>query len=264
MAAGPCPDCGETFERLGQHWTMSSDCDHPSISDETMDVIVGTLLGDGTIHDPDSAKNVQFQVTNINLRFLEWLDGTLGPLSNGVTLHRSSSRLRRQNENTAPARFRDGDYDIRDQYVLRTVRHPRFQVFREWYADQKRFPGDLELTPNKLKLWYVCDGSLLWGTRGHRRAQAWITAHNEKDRPSLLSELFEETPCDPTINDGRVMFTSDDTERLLSFIGEPIPGFEYKFAAASRDRYLEMREAFYRRNTTTHATDESPTTGSDN
>jgi hypothetical protein len=221
------------------------------------------MLGDGSIHDPPSARNVRFQVTNINRPFLGWISDELGIHSNEVSLHRDANAIEAQNKRNAPDRFAAGDYDIRDQYVLSTTRHPELNQFRNWYGDQKRFPHCLTLSPTVLELWYACDGSLLWGTKGHQRPQARIAAENEADRQSFLGQLFEPTPCDPTVTDGRIMFTADDTERLLDYITSPTPGFEYKFETSSRERYFERKEAFYRRNTTINATDGSPTTGGD-
>ncbi len=221
------------------------------------------MLGDGSIHDPPSARNVRFQVTSINRRFLQWMADELGIHSNEVSLHRVADTIEAQNQKSAPERLASGDYNIRDQYVLTTTRHPELNGFRDWYGDQKRFPDNLKLSPTVLGLWYACDGSLRWGTKGHQRPQAWIAATNEADRESYLGQLFESTPCDPTINDGRIMFTSDDTERLFEYIDAAPPGFEYKFETVSRERYFERKEAFYRRNTTTNATDGSSTTGGD-
>jgi hypothetical protein len=212
-------------------------------------------MGDATIHDPPSAANPRIEVHNINYRFLHWIDGQLGRLSNGVTRRRTSEEIRETNKSASMERFSSVDYEIRDQYILTTRRHPELQEYAEWYAgEQKRFPSDLRLTPVILKTWYVCDGNLIWGSKGHTRPQVWISAENESDRTEYITGLFDSEPVSPTFREGRLMLTTDETEWFFQYVGDSLPGFEYKFATESREIYRELKEAFYRRNTTTNAT----------
>jgi hypothetical protein len=195
------------------------------------------------------------EVHNINHRFLQWIDARLEWLSNGVVLRRTSDDIREANRSSALDRFASVDYDIRDQYLLTTRRHPELHRYVEWYTEkQKRFPQDLRIRPVILKLWYVCDGHLIWGAKGHVRPQVWIAADNESDREQFVRGLFESTPIAPTFNDGRLMLTSDETEWFFDYVGDPVPGYEYKFATESKEMYRELKEAFYQRHTTTNAT----------
>src|SRR6056297_1454358 len=116
MGAGTCPRCGKVYERLGQHWSMSNSCSHPTIPDSWIELLVGILMGDGTIHDPPSAKNLRIEVTNINKTFLEWIDEKLSWLSNGVALRRTAEEIREENRDSQYERFASLDYEIRDQY----------------------------------------------------------------------------------------------------------------------------------------------------
>jgi hypothetical protein len=212
-------------------------------------------MGDATVHDPPSAANPRIEVHSINCRFLDWIDEALAWLSNGVTLRRTSDEIREVNRSSALERFASADYEIRDQYLLTTRRHPELRQYAGWYTRrQKRFPQGLRLHPITLKLWYVCDGHLVWGTEGHTRPQVWISAENERDRGSLIRSLFDSKPVTPKFHDGRLMFTSDETEWFFEYVGDPVPGFDYKFATGSRDMYRELKEAFYERHTTTNLT----------
>lgn len=251
MGVGTCPSCGDKYERLGQHWAMSSTCTHPSIPTRTKEILIGILMGDGTIHDPPSAKNIRLEVTNINETFLRRLDERLGWLSNGVRLKRTAEEIRDENRTSQYDRFSSLDYEIRDQYVLTTVRHPELNEFATWYTGmQKRFPEDIHLSPTVLKFWYVCDGHLIWGSKGHKRPQVWISANNEADRPTYIRSLFDETPISPTFNEGRIMLTSDETEWFFDYVGKPPGGFDYKFVVECKREYHESKGEFYRTSTT--------------
>jgi hypothetical protein len=182
------PSCGRSFERLAQHRAMSSDCSYPLLDPVHHELLTGLLMGDATIHDPPSAANPRIEVHNINYRFLHWIDGQLGRLSNGVTRRRTSDEIRETNKSASMKRFSSVDYEIRDQYILPTRRHPELQEYAEWYAgEQKRFLSDLRLTPVILKTWYVCDGNLIWGSKGHTRPQGgFLPKTNRTERSTLL------------------------------------------------------------------------------
>lgn len=203
MTKKTCPSCGQRYERLAQHWAMSSVCDYPLLSDHTEQILMGILMGDGTVHSPPSANNARLEVTNINRHFLNWMDEELGWLSNGVRLKRTAEEIREENLRSNHDRFATADYAIRDQYVLTTARHPFVNELDNWYGDnQKRYPPDLKLNPTTLKLWYVCDGTLLWGNSGHKRPQARIEVTNEADRPSYLKDLFADVGFHPQLTVG--------------------------------------------------------------
>jgi hypothetical protein len=50
------------------------------------------------------------------------------------------------------------------------------------------------------------------------------------------------------------MLTTDEAEWFFQYVGDSLPGFEYKFATESKEMCRELKEAFYLRNTTTNAT----------
>lgn len=250
-----CPQCGDEYQRLGHHWAVSSDCDYPDVPETWREILTGIFMGDGTRHFPPSAANARLQVTNISEPFLRHLCIELGWLTTGVRLKRTSAEIREQNRKSSLPRIASLNYEVRDQYELSTRRHPWLNRFDDWYtASGKRFPHDLELTPLVLKYWYVCDGHLLWGSSGHTRPQVWIRATNEASRPALIHGLFDNLPVAPTFRHGQLMLTSDETEWFFQYVGQPVPGYRYKFATDSKAQYREMKEAFYRRNTTTNAT----------
>lgn len=172
-------------------------------------------------------------------------------LSNGLRLKRTAKEISDENRTSQYDRFASLDYEIRDQYVLTTVRHPELNEFGNWYTGtQERFPDAIRLSPRVLKFWYVCDGHLIWSNKGHKRPQVWISANNESDRPAYIRSLFDETPISPTFNEGRIMLTSDETEWFFDYVGETPQGFEYKFITDSKEEYHVSKREFYRNSTT--------------
>ncbi len=255
MGSDKCPSCGREYDRLAQHWAMSAACSYPTIPEPIHKMLTGLLMGDGTVQEAKSAANPRIEIHNINHSFLSWIDEQFEWLSTGVTLRRTSDDIYETNRGSSLERFASCEYSVRDQYILTTRRHPELERYVKWYdTGQKRFPRDLVLTPTILKLWYVCDGHLIWGSGGHVRPQVWVSAENERDRITYIRELFEQTPISPSFRDGRLMLTSDETEWFFEYIGRPVPGSEYKFVTESKEQYEKTKEAFYWRHTTTNST----------
>ena len=65
-----------------------------------------------------------------------------------------------------------------------------------------------------------------------------------------MISLFEAIGLDPIYKRNELRFTCDDTEALIDWMGLPPPGFAYKWAIDSIDRYRELKE----RADTEHAT----------
>jgi hypothetical protein len=137
-------------------------------------------------------------------------------------------------------------------HVVRTRTHPYFNELRQWYeSGKKRFPDDLSLTPQLTKLWYASDGYLDVGQWGRPRLE--IKARNENDRTEFLLDLFREHGFDPLYIRNEIRFTCDETEQLIEWMGEPPPGFEYKWELDSRERYRELKQRAYEDYTTHNA-----------
>ncbi|MFB6160808.1 MAG: hypothetical protein ABEJ61_06485 [Haloferacaceae archaeon] len=246
-----CPTCGDEYDRLAQHWAVGA-CECPSVPDGWIETITGVLMGDGTIHRPDSARNARRQVTNVSRSFLEWLDERLDRSSTGVSLWRTSAEIAEENARSSHERFSSLAYDGRDQYVLSTRRHPVLNQFVSWYDDgDRRFPHDLEPTPYILKQWCVCDGSPPWGTAGHQRPSLRMSCPNAADRPSRVAAPFEDTPLSPSINEERITFNADEAETFLDYVGSGQTGYDDKFVTERRAAYRTAKETFYRTRTTT-------------
>lgn len=196
-----CSDCGGLFTHLGKH-TSQSECSLPELSKRQKEIVVGVLMGDGTISE--KSNSCEFAVGMVTEEFIEWLQLELQPFSSKISV--------RETEN-------------RDLYRLTTTPHKYFEELRDWYeSGEKRYPNDLSLTPLILKTWYVTDGTI---SNGYPR----IAASNESDRPEYLCSLFNDLPFDVKFDGEKdIQVDANDTEDFFNYIGSPPPGFEYKWS----------------------------------
>jgi len=209
-----CPSCGEQFERLGLHWWHGT-CPYPDIDSNQQEILIGLLMGDGSIPVPSGGDSPVFRLPMTNRRFLEWFDDRMGILTTGVSLKKTAAELAKKNREPG---FSPGarTENYHDMYTVWSRTNPLFKDLRDrWYPDDgsKRFPDDLALTPERVKFWYVSDGYLDVGRWGRPRIE--IKAHNESDRPDFLVSLFRDVGFDPVFERYELRFTCDDTEALV-------------------------------------------------
>jgi len=48
-----CSQCGVEFKRIGQHWSLSSECNNPTLTKRQEEIVTGLLMGDGWIRSDD-------------------------------------------------------------------------------------------------------------------------------------------------------------------------------------------------------------------
>lgn len=237
-----CPNCGDFYESMANHWGHS--CDYPDIPGDKWDLMVGLLLGDASVAgaDYDETNHPNLRVYSSNETFLEWLDDELGVFSTGVYLNDTGKDRLKRNQKSGWDTREEAEY--KDMYRVQTRSMPCFRDLREWYDDgQKSFPKDLSLNRLRAKMWYVSDGGLNWD-RGDNAAYAAIASVNEGKNPRVLKSLFEEQGFNPTFTHPRLRFNGE-TEKFLDWLGEPVPGFEYKWETENRDRYDRLYTQAY-------------------
>jgi len=203
-----CPTCGSEYQNLASHWSRSS-CDYPDLDPWKIETIQGMLLGDGCItHGP---KNAFFVTSMTNRLFLEYLNEELGWLTD--TIHQHDS----QQTGSKP------------QYRLQTMAIPHFNTMKDrWYSDsQKRIPKDT-LTKREVKLWYVCDGCMAWSEDVNRASPRFsiVTLHDDRD---VLIKTLRDNGISAVKRSESVAVPADGTDAFLQWLGDPLPGFEYKW-----------------------------------
>jgi len=198
-----CPDCGETFENLGLHTTLSG-CEYPDLSDEQINIIIGTLMGDAHIR-PDG----MYELCVKQKSYIEFVEDKLPDWFTTKS-------------GTHPV-YEDL-YDSKNMWRLRTVSTDETKQIRDvWYSDGggKRFPlSDISLNSTILAHWYATDGGV--DSRG-RPCFYSSNESTEELRDWLKSEGYD-CCCDK--NSIRM---NKDGERKLFKQTSPISGYGYKW-----------------------------------
>ena len=228
-----CHNCGNKYERIGYHWSNGS-CDYPSLPRDAEYIITGLMLGDGTLRT--QTDNPFIHIYTTNKEFLEYLDDSLGWITTGVSEYRSAEKS---------ASMSDGDVsDYNDVYVLQTRTMPQFNRYESWYGDgTKTLPSYLILTPDTARIWYACSGCLNWDRRyPQSRPYVTISIRNIVDNTDHISKMFDESSFEytPKISEDSVRFDVGASKEFLEWIGDPLPGFEYKWAYESFDEYDDL------------------------
>lgn len=215
-----CPSCEYEGSRLGHHWSMSQNCSEPEFSDRQHQVITGILLGDGSVTTSDGRKPM-FSVEVNERRFVEWVSDELGVFSTHNIIERKFE-------------------DKQNTYRINSRRLNQLKEYRSWYeTGEKRFPENLELTPLVLKLWYCTDGGKSVDKRWKKKEYARIASKNESDRKEFILSLFDELPFDANWNDEyRFTFGRKGSYDFWDYIGDPLPGYEYKWPDDGRPEHL--------------------------
>lgn len=233
-----CPECSQDgYERLSQHIAIGQ-CDWPEISQYKKELLKGMLMGDGCVSNRDGKRPV-FIVGMTNEDFLKWFSEELGWLAYGVRISKTGEESAAAFEKHPP---REGGSigEFKDVYRMQTMRHPWFNELADWYSDSgKTYPDDLELTPTVAKMWYVADGGL---RDREPNPNVVIACHNESDRSQFLCSLFQEHGFEPQYDGEGIVFSVSDSKKFLGWIGEPVPGFEYKWKKIDEGGFTPWRD----------------------
>lgn len=233
-----CPSCGNWYKRINSHWSQSS-CDYPPISQRQYEIVVGLMMGDGTLGKRTENKMCRVQTKMTNKTFLQWLKQGLDWLSsNFCTKYTSIEKAKHDSESDF---ISDAKAENRfDQYCLQTRSHPIFDSFNQWWATGELVFPQVNLTPTVLRMWYVSDGTLNFQSNSRIK----ITSVNEKDRPENIIKSFGDIGFDVTQSRKEFCLLTQDTEQFFDYIGhDPVPGFEYKWAWQDEDRYHRLKDA---------------------
>lgn len=182
-----CEQCGRVFERIGQHWTRSSECKHPPLTERQYDICIGLLMGDGSV-GAKKKKNQYIQTNMIVEDYLEYIDNVFGKLGTGVSLFKTSSDIAKNNiESGFDPDANDENYS--DVYRWTTRSHPEITQLNSWYdSGDKIWPSDIDLTPTVLKHWYCSDGHYKHSS-GNKYIR--ISLSNEIDNKDKISSYFK-------------------------------------------------------------------------
>lgn len=224
-----CNVCDKWFKKPGTHWSTSS-CSYPNIPDKIHDIITGILMGDGWV-DRDK-NNPRVSISVIKENYVRYLDERFGNLSSGIYLDETGTKNAH--------RKGDDPSNYNDIYRMQTICHPELDRYSKWYSSgEKVWPETIDLTSSVLKHWYVCDGHYK-DTSGDDYIT--ISMSNERKNTEKIEEYFNRKGLPvPSwqfgtsyLNGNKIprciaRWTVDESEKLFEYMGESVPGFEYKW-----------------------------------
>lgn len=230
-----CSQCGREYRQIGGHWSKNDDCDYPDFTQRQIEILTGVLMGDGWVDSQSGGRKPIMRCKMITPDYLFYLNKEFGNMSNGFSLLLTGEESAKQARDSGfQPNANASDYS--DIYEWRTISHPKIKQFSVWYSSgEKIFPSDLKLTPTTLKNWYVCDGN--WDNSGTcNRIQIGIS--NESERTETITKIFRKSNLpEPRYNKWtkngnthcKIEFTVEDSKTIWQYMGEPLPGFDYKW-----------------------------------
>jgi len=226
-----CPGCGDEYERLGKHWSGSPE--HiPELTHKQHQITTGILMGDASVSTCN--KHARITMQTITPEYLDYLSDSFGIFGLAVQFYKTASeQAKRARESGFSEGARAENYS--DVYQWNTRSIPEFDEYVGWYeSGEKVFPDNIDLSPTVLKHWYVCDGYLYKDLN-----RLVISISNEVDNTDKIDSMFERaglpTPAYDvqTRKDGttkcNARWEAKHTNSLLEYMGDPLPGFEYKW-----------------------------------
>lgn len=224
-----CPECDEQYSDLGTHWRYNPSHRY-NISKEQEDIVTGLLMGDGTLQR--NTKNAYPVVIMTNLEFLNWINNKFDCMTTGVNTHITSEKSAENAKSLNPKASSD---NYSPQYRVRFRAHPNFNKYRNWYTENgKRWPIDRDYTLLTFKVLYCCDGC--FANSGTSR-ELQLAASNElvdKKRISHILNIFG-LPEPNRMSEELIVWGAKESSEIFERIGEPLPGFEYKWPEQYRN-----------------------------
>ncbi len=221
------PNIEEIIEQRRQKgiFALGRKChiDAPPFTSVQEDVIIGSLLGDGSISH--NSLNGGFSKTQKlgRLAYLEWMNEVFGPYGNGIKPIHSSEKLiggksGRIIERRKVEKRHSG-------YILTTHQHPNWTELREqWYKNKiKIVPMNLTLNELRVATWFWDDGN----NDSQQRAATFCTQSFTAEEAKFLSSKLHDFDIFPKI----VFVTS-------SYTGKKMPML--KVYSKSYDNLIEL------------------------
>jgi len=236
--ADTCHGCGNDYERIAQHWALS-DCNQKRFDEYQHEVLTGLLMGDGGMSWSDDRNAPQMHIEVAEKDYVKYLSSDVfptlsGDVYDGMTAEGHAYSQREHGNQNAKAE------DYSDTFRLCIMTHSGLTRYIDWYDDSgKRFPEGLKLTPTTLKHWYCCDGHLQQGV------EVEMPCANECENRDKIVSMFEWAGFEDfswdryeSLGDrkdaARIRLRKDGVKWFFRYIGDPLPGFEYKWPEHKR------------------------------
>lgn len=226
-----CPTCGKRYDGLSGHFNNNPE-HKPNIDEGDFQLIKGLVMSDAYVRERDSDRpRVVLAMTN--KEFLDYLSNELPCLTGEVRLKKTAKEVAESTRESGFSKKASED-TCKDVYEINFTNKARYKELASWYdTGEKVWPKNLNLTPNVMAGLYIGDGTIR-RFRGEKyegsRPNLVITTTNEIDNEEKIKSYFTEAGFEePTITPPNIVFSADASENLWEYMGEPLPGFGYKW-----------------------------------
>ena len=182
-----------------------------SLTEEQKSILIGTLLGDGTMR---IKKNAHLEINHsfAQKALVDWIFSKFSRLV------------------TTPPKWRKGNGN-REAYRFATQKLPIFTPFyNQFYSGgKKKIPNNLKLNPLSLAVWFMDDGSRTYSSIYLNTQQFSLN-----EQMQLINLLREQFGIESTINKDKIYYRirirSKSAQKFIKLV-EPfvLEEFKYKF-----------------------------------
>ena len=193
------------------------------------------MLGDGGVYTNSDGGNPFLFVNMITPEYLNYLSEMFSYLSTEPKLRKTAEQSAEETRKASLTGTADKEKHS-DVYHWRVSANPELERWLKWYeSGEKVFPENVKLTPTTLKHWYCGDGDF------HvESGRARISLSNERDNKKKIMDMFERAGFEDFTwcrsksrgdyaDSVRITFNKEGTKWFFRYIGNPLPGFEYKW-----------------------------------
>lgn len=197
---------------------------HIDISKELYEVLTGEMLGDGCLKC--TGKSAYFSYGTSNIVYRDYLMNRLKDLGLeiGDTWHYTNTR--------------SDEYQLYGFYTKSYVE--LMDIYNQWYTNEpkKKILAQVELTPTIVKHWYVGDGTLDHDKLKDTYRIYIFTCIFSQEENQLLADKLSLIGMPTRVGHVRhypcLRISSMATFEFLNYIGEPVPGYEYKWIGGTK------------------------------
>jgi len=196
------------------------------INDYVDDIIVGSLLSDGTINNSNNGKNYFWSHTSTNEDYIDFII--------------KNTCLELNKFSTKPSSFistNNKEYISSESFTLKSRASVTFTKYRnEWYPENKKIvPKNIKLKPVVVLHWYLGDGSI-----DSDGITLCTDSFDENSIFYLLQELSD-LNFEPLYKEkrNRIRIPNRRIIEFFTYIGDcPVKSFEYKWDTFIKESYI--------------------------
>lgn len=197
------------------------------INSHINDVIIGSLLSDGTINNSNNGKNYFWSHTSINEDYIDFIIK-----DTGLELNKFS---------TKPVSFissvNNKEYFSSESFILKSRASVTFTKYRkDWYPNNKKIvPKNIKLTPVVILHWYLGDGNI------DSDGITLCTDSFDEDSMFFLLQELSNLNFNPLYSEkrNRIIIPNRRIIEFLNYIGAcPVKSFNYKWNTPIKKSYF--------------------------